>query len=334
MDYCTYNDLDIIIRKNFSKFTSWNPELVVGIQRSGMIPAYMVSMALNVQCCTITDLIENREIKVLSSRDLKSSVVFPWEAKKILIIDDSVNEGLKYCELLSQIPRDVREKCINAAIFVSRKSNKFLDLYLDILPVHIFEWHIFHRKFEVENSGFDLDGVLCDNPTIAEESNEDNYVSFIKSAKPKYIPTYEIKAIVTSRLEKYRLETEQWLRANNVKYKKLIMLNLSSNEERASIPNCSALYKAKVYIEGDFYLFYESNEVEARVIAMETGKSVYCIDSNKIIEEHRLKGSLLFSAAKRRDTTLYYARMLLGHNRKLYNFCKYIYLFFRKRVYR
>lgn len=60
----------------------------------------------------------------------------------------------------------------------------------------------------------------------------DRLTSIFYSKPARYLPSHPIKALVTSRLEKYRPETEEWLRRHGVVYEQLIMLDLPSAAER------------------------------------------------------------------------------------------------------
>ncbi|WP_287092247.1 hypothetical protein [Mesorhizobium sp.] len=55
---------------------------------------------------------------------------------------------------------------------------------------------------------------------------------FLSEALPLFGPTRKIGWLVTSRLEKYRNHTEAWLQKHDIKYDKLIMLELPSKAER------------------------------------------------------------------------------------------------------
>lgn len=96
------------------------------------------------------------------------------------------------------------------------------------------------------------------------------------------IPAYMIAALVTSRLEKYRPQTEQWLRENGVQYDKLYMLNVASKEERIRL-GCHADFKAETYKRlDDCILFVESNSRQARQIAEKSGKPVICAETDEM----------------------------------------------------
>ena len=68
----------------------------------------------------------------------------------------------------------------------------------------------------------DFDGVLCRDPTEEENDDGDKYRYFIANVEPIFKPSVEIGWIVTSRLEKYRDLTENWLK----KKVKIVFLQL------------------------------------------------------------------------------------------------------------
>ena len=165
------------------------------------------------------------------------------------------------------------------AVYVTKKSRKYVDIFFEIreLP-RLFQWN-FLQKSDLENMCFDIDGVLCDDPKCEENDDGERYLDFIRRAKPKLRPQYKIGYLVTSRLEKYRKETESWLKNNGIAYRKLIMLdNMTAEERRKS--GIHAAFKAKFYASRiDAELFVESNPVQAKKIFGLTGKPVFCVDN-------------------------------------------------------
>lgn len=106
--------------------------------------------------------------------------------------------------------------------------------------------------------------------------------NFLKNAKPLILPSYKIHSLVTSRLEKYRKETEEWLQKYNIEYENLIMLDLPSKEERQRL-NAHASHKLNYYKKTNTDLFIESDYYQAIKISKGTGKVVFCVDKNIII---------------------------------------------------
>lgn len=287
MNYRTFEDLGRIIHKNISIIAEQEFDLIVGIPRSGMIPAYMIALDLNIPICSYFDFIENKEIKRNAGRDIKKNIKYPQEAKKILIVEDSYNTGEKLAKLLNDIPKIERKKCQTMAVYSAIK-DPMIDYFFELVPQpRMFEWNIMHHP-DIKNSCFDMDGVLCEDPTGEQNDDGKKYLEFIKKTKPKYIPTYTIDTIITSRLEKYRKPTEEWLKKHNVKYNNLIMLNGVTAEERRKL-GLHGKFKANEYKNSKYTLFYESNYDQAVEINMITKKPVYCVDENKMIYDNVIK---------------------------------------------
>jgi uncharacterized HAD superfamily protein len=130
----------------------------------------------------------------------------------------------------------------------------------------------------------DMDGVLCIDPTHEQNDDGKKYIRFIENAKPLYIPSYKIYAIVTSRLEKYRNKTEEWLKINNVHYEYLYMLDLPNAQVRRQM-KIHAAFKAEIYSKlKNTRLFIESEPQQARSIAELSGKPCICVSTDEYFE--------------------------------------------------
>lgn len=270
-----------------SRFQTGNYDLIVGVPRSGMVPAYMIGMHLNTQVCSFTDLLHNYPFKRLGVRKITGTGAFPQDAQRILVVEDSYVTGKKLWENIEQLPPAVKDKIEVMAVYSAEKLPR-LTFYLEqIAYPRVFEWNIFHHLI-VSSSAFDMDGVLCVDPTDEQNDDGDKYVDFILNATPRFLPTVPIKTIVTSRLEKYREVTIQWLQKHNVEYGELIMLDLPNAEERRRLGN-HGVFKAKEYKKIKYDLFYESDYSQAIEINRITKKPVYCVDENILIDGRGLQ---------------------------------------------
>ena len=94
------------------------------------------------------------------------------------------------------------------------------------------------------------------------KQNDDgkNYVDFLLNAKPHILPSYKIHSLVTSRLEKYRSYTEQWLKKHNILYENLIMLDLPDKDSRLKL-NAHAAHKAAYYKKSSNLEIFQAKEV-------------------------------------------------------------------------
>lgn len=282
MHFKNYKDLRDDIVFKLPIFQERQFDLVVGLPRSGMVPAYILGLHLNTNVTDLNSFILNNELKSGHTRDKNNALRFPHDAQRILVIDDSISSGGSLKKDLALIPGELLNKVTTCAVYSDRKERSDVDLFCLYLPQpRVFEWNIFHRD-SISQSCFDIDGVLCVDPT--EEQNDDGeiYIDFILNAKPLFIPSYKVKTLVTSRLEKYRVETETWLKKYNVQYDNLVMLDLPSKEERQRL-NAHGKHKADYYKSSDAVLFYESEYEQSIVISKASGKPVYCVDENIMI---------------------------------------------------
>ncbi|WP_351088800.1 phosphoribosyltransferase family protein [Shewanella sp. S1-49-MNA-CIBAN-0167] len=282
MKYKSYSDLSRDISDNIYKINTQNFDLIVGIPRSGMVPSYMVSLLLNVNCIDLPAFIRNEKLSKGITRDVGTDIVNSHDAENILLIDDSILSGNSMLNSLKQIPTKFQGLITTAAVYSSHKNHENVDIVLtEVEPPRVFEWNIYHHPV-VSNSCFDIDGVLCYDPSNEENDDGDKYVEFLCNAKPRFIPTEKIDYLVTNRLEKYRTQTEVWLSKNGVKFNNLIMLDLPGKEDRLAQPDYYS-HKANFYKSSDSSLFVESDINQAIEIANRSNKFVFCVDENIMI---------------------------------------------------
>ena len=321
MNYRSFDDMNKLIRKNIHEIQKNNFDLIVGIPRSGMIPAYLIGLNLNIQTCDVETLLNNTVLSTGSTRKSKNNIKYPHDAKNILLVDDSINNGGSIAKIIERIPNEIKSKVKTLAIYSSSKSRKDIDFFLEYVAVpRVFEWNIFHHEI-IAKSCFDIDGVLCVDPS--EEENDDGvkYLDFIRNASVLFLPTGKIDTIVTSRLEKYREETESWLFKHGISYRKLVMLNVASKEERQRLGN-HAIHKAKIYKESGQDLFIESDRMQAIKIHELTSKPVYCVDTNEMFATGNIVKSLYQSSYYRQSKIF---NIVKRFPKPLYNSLRYFY---------
>ncbi len=254
-------------------------DLIIGIPRSGMLPANLLALYLN-RPYTDIDSFLNGHIYKAGERgqffDIKSF-------KKVLVVDDSIASGsaMEKCkDRLKIMEADFDLKY--CAIYVVPGKEKLVDYFFESVPLpRYFQWNIFNHTI-LEKTCFDIDGVLCIDPTDEQNDDGEKYIDFILNASPLFIPGAKIGTIVTSRLEKYRKETEIWLKKNNVKYNELVMLDLPNKEARMKANNHGS-HKAKTYASGPYPLFIESDLSQAVEINRITKKPVLCTENFEMI---------------------------------------------------
>jgi uncharacterized HAD superfamily protein len=159
---------------------------------------------------------------------------------------------------------------------------KMVNYHFELVPLpRYFQWNVFNHT-SLEKACFDIDGVLCEDPLPEQNDDGPKYLDFLRNARPLFIPGSKIGTIVTSRLEKYRTETEAWLTTHNVRYDKLIMLDLPDMQARQKANN-HAGHKAQAYNATGGILFVESDRGQAVAINRITRKPVLCTETFEMI---------------------------------------------------
>lgn len=280
MYYRKVADLNEIILKRLSIIPR-DIDLIVGIPRSGMLPANLLALYLNKPLSDIYSFLNGHIYKAGERGQFFSQDTY----KKVLVVDDSIASGSAMLKAKEQL-RELKDKydIRYCAIYVIPGKENLVDYLFEIVPLpRYFQWNIFNHIF-LEKACFDIDGVLCVDPTSQQNDDGPRYRDFLLNAQPLYIPGSPIGTLVTSRLEKYRPETELWLKKYNIRYKQLIMLDLPDMEARQKANN-HAEFKASVYKASPYVLFVESSLRQAREINLLTKKPVYCTENFEMIYE-------------------------------------------------
>lgn len=276
LEFRTFGDLAHCIRAHLHKIPA-DVDLVVGLPRSGMIPAYTIALFLNKKCCSLDEFLSGTNISH-GDRPLVDAT-----PRKVLVVDDSCYSG-RAMDLARERLKALSGgyEFIYVVVYGRTDSLEKIDCCLEIVDgKRVWQWNYLNHSV-ARTACFDLDGVLCVDPTPEENDDGPKYLNFIKHAAPLYIPSYKIRAIVTSRLEKYRSVTEAWLQEHGVQYEELVMLNLPTAEERRR-QNCHARFKADAYkARSGTTLFVESEERQAKEIAFLSGKEVLCIETDEL----------------------------------------------------
>jgi uncharacterized HAD superfamily protein len=272
INFKSFDDLGDCIRKNIQKLPN-DISLVVGVPRSGMVPAYMVGLHLNLPVTDLASFIDERPVTG------GARFVEKVEYKKILIVDDSIQSGSQLKKVKEKLQKFTQYEFIYLAIFGSEQNSELCNYCFEIVgSPRAFEWNILHSHWLFEYSCLDIDGVICEDPSEEENDDGDNYRHFLLNATPKYLPKSNVLALVTSRLEKYRPETEEWLRKHNVLYKELIMLDLPDRNTRMKLGN-HGTHKAKHYLDNkNAILFIESSKHQSSQIFEITQKPVFSVE--------------------------------------------------------
>ncbi|MDX2410537.1 MAG: phosphoribosyltransferase family protein [Woeseiaceae bacterium] len=257
-------------------------DLIVGVPRSGMFVASLMALKLG-KGLTTPDLLQQG--KYWHSGQVKEKLALDG-TNHVLIVDDSMDSGRSMARAVDLIRAVNDEIEISRACLVIREEarNK-VDLYHKIIaPPRTFEWNILHRKiashFGHGRLAIDMDGVLCAECPAGADDDEQAYLDWLSGARPYLIPAFEIDAIVTCRLERYRQQTEEWLRKQNVRYKELHMWDVPSKSDRRGR---FARHKVDTLLHIKPDMFWESNWDQSNTIWNETRIPTLCIEKMTLL---------------------------------------------------
>lgn len=277
IEYRSIADMNQLIIRKMSVLPH-DIDLVVGIPRSGMLPANLIALYLNKPFTDIDSFIEGR----IYSSGNRGSFIDKANSQKVLIVDDSICSGDALNKAKNKLGSVESEyTLLYAVVFATSKGAKMVDYYFEIIDYpRVFQWNLFHHKGFIPYSCFDIDGVLCVDPPIDDDGPV--YSEYIANAPALYIPSLEIDTLVSCRLEKYRGITEEWLKKNNVKYKHLVMLPFNTKAERVAWGRHGE-YKGEVYNKTDTIFFVESSLSQAQIISKVSGKPVFCTETMEMV---------------------------------------------------
>lgn len=284
IEYRSIADMNEAILRNLHKLPH-DIDFVVGIPRSGMLPANLIALYLNKPYTDIDSFIEGR----LYGTGERGVFIKKETSNKVLVVDDSIYGGnalTKAQAKLANMNKEGNYEFIYGVVFAMTKIVDRVDFYCEIIDEkRIFQWNLFHHDFFIPHAFCDIDGVLCPNPPIDDDGEQ--YKKYISTAPVLYKPSLAVDTLISCRLEKYRDITEKWLADNGIEYKRLILLNLPTKEERINWGK-HGIYKGEAYRDSDCCLFIESSLYEAREIVKISHKPVFCTETFTMINEEQV----------------------------------------------
>lgn len=277
-EYRNMRDLNQCIVDHLHKVPP-DVDLVVGVPRSGMLPAMMIALYLDLP---VTDLDGFLTGRTMQGGD-RARFIPKSDTRRALIVDDSIFTGSQLQTVRAAVSAANRDhEVYYCCPYIRADRAADVDVHFEIIPGDkwLFEWNKFNHGI-VPSLCCDLDGVFCRDPSREEDDDGPRYRHFLETAEPRFRPRRKIGWIVTSRLEKYRALTEEWLARNGIEYGELHMMDLPRLADRTAW--LSILHKARVYGETPSSLFVESNLGHARQICRVSGRIVLCTQNSELL---------------------------------------------------
>lgn len=184
MKYIMYSDLCDDIRNNLVKIPK-DICGVIGVPRSGMLPATIISEYLNIGLATIDDFIVNGidSFNKHGNRRLKTI-----NTNKILVIDDTCYNGNEINKNRIKLQKYGDFEFIFLVVYMEGSGIiSQPDIYIkDIreearkseIGIVLYEWNLLSNPEIINKTIFDLDGVICVDPP--DERNTEEYIKYVK----------------------------------------------------------------------------------------------------------------------------------------------------------
>ncbi len=289
-------------------------DLVVGIPRSGMLAATMLALHLHLPLADLDGLLAGRVLGGGRRMEGAAPEDVVATARRILVVDDSTNRGGAMKEAQARVAAEpsLAGRVVWGAPYVAPGAAEGLvDHWYEKVPQpRAFEWNILHHSGLVD-ACMDIDGVLCRDPLDDENDDGPAYTGFLRDVPPRLVPASEVGWLVTSRLERYRPETEEWLARHGIRYRELVMHAATSAEQRRR-ERSHATHKAAVYTRTRAWLFIESDLDQAVEIADAAKRPVYCTGTRTMV----YPGVPVGAPPRARDTVLWRLRERARMQRK------------------
>lgn len=269
MNFKSINDMAADIKNKLLVKLPRDISIVYGVPRSGMLPAAIIATALGADLSVVGQ-------SGVFAGERSRSFIKNKATGRALLVDDTMYMG----GAMRKAVKSFGGECTTCVVYVSPEARNNVDYFADVLPgPRMFEWNFGGIK-ATEDYVFDMDGVICEDPKVYDDDGESYRQEIISGVRPKYIPQVKIKAICTNRIERWRTETENWLKRYGVQYGELLMQPYQTAVERRK-KSTSAGFKS-AYFKNNGTVFVESHDEHAVQIARTTKKPVLSIESMRL----------------------------------------------------
>ena len=270
--YTTIGDMSKVVTEYVLPAVPNTVTKVVGIPRSGLLPAMVVSFARHIRLGALgLGNIPGGE---------RTQRCMPEDNGDVLLIDDTVSRGNNMQMAAKQLEANGR-KVIRACVFLEKGKEHMVDIF-GAYREHprLFEWNLFNHGLG-PNMMFDMDGVFCTDPLMLDDDSE-KFGMVLGNALPLRLPKWPIGVICTNRIEKWRGVTEDWLKRHGVKYRTLLMNPAPTAAERRKH---QLEHKVNSYKMSGAVMFVESSKIQAEGIARLSGRPVLSLEDNMVYYE-------------------------------------------------
>jgi hypothetical protein len=250
------------------------PDIVVGVPRSGMLPAAQIALALGLPLADLHSFC-NGAVWVRHGHQVPA-----LKKCRVLLIDDASAFGKTMKTSVASIENAYipHHEIFTCAAYVTPQSASSFNLAFEECPKpRLFEWN-WWRNGWLKHCCVDIDGVVCVDPTRAQRRDPEQYAKFLSEAAPLFPTAKPVHAFVTGRGEAHRQATGDRLARHGCEYRALKM----REDAGPRTAEAHGERKAEFYRKSPAALFIESSDRQAEAIARLSGKDALCITTRKV----------------------------------------------------
>lgn len=195
-------------------------DMVVGIPRSGIIAATMITLYRNLPMTDMEGLFEGRMIK--SGHRSIEQINNAGRKCKALVVDDSVASGSQMRaarERLKQL--EDRFDFIFAAVYVTKSGAELVDIGMEVCPTpRFFQWNVMNHPY-MERSCVDVLALL--QPEVSQQAVSSRQLPELWDKAPLFKPKYKFNTLVLPVSQSERERAEQWLIDHGLSFSRLLL---------------------------------------------------------------------------------------------------------------
>lgn len=251
--------------------------LVAGVPRSGMLPASLLSVYLNVPLTDVDGLLDRRVMGAGMRAGRSGSNAFPPEGSSILVVDDSVGKGIQMREIRARLaPVADLFHVTYLAVYVTPEQRDLVDIPVEILPgKRCFAWNTMHHPL-LKSACLEFEDLLAIVP-----QKRDCGADAIIGAPARFQPRMEVGWVLSRQREECRTAVEHWLDRHGVIYDNLLM----GGRGDASWPDVAG----RLYGRSGANLMITAHAEAAPLIAQRAGMPVLCLPTGAMHEPGPLR---------------------------------------------
>ena len=194
-------------------------DMVVGIPRSGMIAATLITLYRNLPMTDMEGLFEGRMIK--SGHRSIEQMNSDGRRCKALVIDDSVGSGSQMRAARERLKvLEDRFEFVFAAVYVTETGRELVDVAMEMCPTpRCFQWNVMNHPY-MAHACVDVLALL--QPSVSERVMASQKLCDLWDQIPLFKPKYKLASLVVPAEAAERQQVEQWMQQHGLSCERIV----------------------------------------------------------------------------------------------------------------